>query len=99
MEPILVDALYGTRDAYHSDVFDLNSTSPTLLRMVGFGNNSQILGSEQTVAPRPGSALAAFFGVIAFIVFIKGVRTPLDVSFRVAHSTNPMAQIQSITLL
>ena len=37
----------GVLDTYHSDVLDVNASTPTWLRTVGFGNNSLNIGNEQ----------------------------------------------------
>ncbi|KAJ5604868.1 hypothetical protein N7510_010022 [Penicillium lagena] len=36
----------GVLDAYHSDVLDMNASSPTWLRTVGFGNNTLNIGNS-----------------------------------------------------
>lgn len=62
---------HGVLDTYHSDVLDVNSTSPTWLRTVGFGNNSMNVGYAENTAERShvgwGSvsimALSMLFGI------------------------------------
>lgn len=62
---------HGVLDTYHSDVLDVNSTSPTWLRTVGFGNNSLNIGYAENAAERAhigwGSvsimALSMLFGI------------------------------------
>lgn len=43
---------HGVLDTYHSDVLNVNSTSPTWLRTVGFGNNSLNIGYAKNAAER-----------------------------------------------
>lgn len=44
----------GELDTYHSDVLDMNTTTPTWLRTVGFGNNSMNAGYNSGGYGRPG---------------------------------------------
>ena len=37
---------HGVLDPYHSDILDMNASSPTWLRTVGFGNNSANIGNS-----------------------------------------------------
>lgn len=57
----------GVLDAYHSDVLDMNTSSPTWLRTVGFGNNSLNIANSGADRPRPGLG-AATIG-IAFTIY------------------------------
>lgn len=56
----------GILDAYHSDVLDMNTSSPTWLRTVGFGNNSLNIGNSGVGRPRPGLGAATI--VTTFII-------------------------------
>lgn len=59
----------GGLDAYHSDVLDMNGTTPTWLRTVGFGNNSLNIGSGSPSRPRIGVG-AVVLSVCLFAAFL-----------------------------
>lgn len=56
----------GVLDAYHSDVLNMNTSSPTWLRTVGFGNNSHNIGNTSAAARRrPGLGAATIMMALA----------------------------------
>ena len=61
----------GALDAYHSDILNTNSSSPTWLRTVGFGNNSlNIDNSSAATRLYPAGGQWAITAIIAISVFI-----------------------------
>lgn len=60
----------GVLDAYHSDVLDMNASSPTWLRTVGFGNNTLNVGNSGVgrLLPNLGAATIVIICTI-FAVF------------------------------
>ncbi|KAJ5165798.1 hypothetical protein N7492_006094 [Penicillium capsulatum] len=62
----------GVLDPYHSDVLDVNSSSPAWLRTVGFGNDSRNIGyGEKNSGARLGVGLG--FVSIASLVALLGM--------------------------
>ncbi|KAJ5323957.1 hypothetical protein N7476_002557 [Penicillium atrosanguineum] len=62
----------GILDAYHSDVLDVNSSTPTWLRTVGFGNNSLNIANDSkgTSLSKPHQwILLPFLFVLAFMLY------------------------------
>ncbi|KAJ5380872.1 Transcription factor [Penicillium cataractarum] len=59
----------GELDTYHSDVLDMNTTTPTWLRTVGFGNNSMNAGYASGGYGRPGVGA----GVIVVLLSVFAV--------------------------
>ncbi|KAJ5804892.1 hypothetical protein N7474_010779 [Penicillium riverlandense] len=57
----------GVLDAYHSDVLNMNASSPTWLRTVGFGNNTLNIGNGAIGRLRPSLGAATI--VITCIIF------------------------------
>lgn len=51
----------GVLDTYHSDILDVNSSTPAWLRTVGFGNNSLNIGNEANAAGRISVGLTGTF--------------------------------------
>ncbi|KAJ6002357.1 hypothetical protein N7451_004904 [Penicillium sp. IBT 35674x] len=58
----------GVLDSYHSDVLDMNATSPTWLRTVGFGNDTLYIGNS--AGWRLGPDLGGVIAVFTFMVWI-----------------------------
>jgi hypothetical protein len=58
----------GALDAYHSDELNMNTSSATWLRTVGFGNNS--LNIRNSAAGRLGPSLGATTMIIMFSMFV-----------------------------
>ncbi|KAJ6114796.1 hypothetical protein N7486_000574 [Penicillium sp. IBT 16267x] len=58
----------GVLDPYHSDVLDMNATSPTWLRTVGFGNDTLNIGNS--AGWRLGPDLGCVIAVFTFMVWI-----------------------------
>ncbi|KAJ6045853.1 hypothetical protein N7444_007107 [Penicillium canescens] len=56
----------GHLDSYHSDVLNMDTTVPTWLRTVGFGNNSMNVGYTSRGQSRPGVGAAII--VIPFAI-------------------------------
>jgi hypothetical protein len=59
----------GVLDAYHSDVLDMNASSPTWLRTVGFGNNTLNIGNGDSGVGRLRPSLGAATIVITCTIF------------------------------
>ena len=57
----------GVLDTYHSDVLNMNTSSPTWLRTVGFGNNSLNIADSAVGRLNPGLGAATI--VTAFTLF------------------------------
>ena len=58
----------GVLDTYHSDVLDVNASSPTWLRTVGFGNNSlNVQADEENAGERLQAALGSVSITILFV--------------------------------
>jgi hypothetical protein len=60
----------GNLDIYHSDVLDMNTTTPTWLRTVGFGNNSMNVGYTSGGQGRPGVGAGVIVLFALFAAFI-----------------------------
>mgnify|MGYP006873471877 CR=1 FL=1 len=58
----------GVLDGYHSDVLNMNTSSPTWLRTVGFGNNSLNIANSAVDRSHPGLGAATI--VVAFTIFV-----------------------------
>jgi len=59
----------GVLDAYHSDVLDMNASSPTWLRTVGFCNNTLNIGNGSNGVGRLRASLGAATIVISCTIF------------------------------
>lgn len=60
----------GVLDPYHSDILDVNSSTPTWLRTVGFGNNSLNIDNDaKNAATRPGVAMGSASIVLLSVLF------------------------------
>ena len=62
----------GVLDTYNSDILEVNSTSPTWLRTVGFGNNSLNIGDSSNRGSSLRSALWSALGIpflVAIIIY------------------------------
>jgi hypothetical protein len=61
----------GGLDTYHSDVLNMNTTTPTWLRTVGFGNNSLNAGYTSGGQGRPGVGAGVIVALVSiFAMFI-----------------------------